>query len=171
MKGDLLLYGYWFWSSWLVAQRAATTVGVGDQRGFDNETSALVSSRVSHSGSPFALQFIHSYLVFIRDCLQGYVCSRKGFSAGKPKSFAGSSDLSLPSKPRHWSHHRYHTPVPGDYQIRSCSSGVVISNLGIKGAWAAKPLDQFASHRRDLRASTCVMHPLWHRNTTTYTNY
>ena len=50
-----------------------------------------------------------------------------------PKLFVGSSDLSLPSKPRHHSHHRYHTPVPGDYQIRSCSSGAVISNFGIRG--------------------------------------
>ena len=98
------------------------------------------------------------------------MCSRKGFSAGKPKSFIGSSDLKLPSKPRHHSHHWYHTPLPGDYQIWSCSSRAVISNFGIMGAWAAKHLDKFTSLPRYLKTSTCVRHPLWHGKTTTPAN-
>ena len=116
---------------------SSTKVGVGDdvfsQRGFDSEISALFSFRVSHTGSPFCSS-IHSQLSSIQQrLLQGHVCSRKGFSAENRKSFTGSSNLSLPSKPKHHSHHRYHTPVPDDYQIRSCSSGAVISNFGIRG--------------------------------------
>ena len=87
---------------------------------------------------------------------------RKGFQVENPKSFARSSDLSLPSKPRHHSHHWHLTPVPGDYQIRSCSSWAVISHFRIKGAWAAAPVEQFASLPRDLGISACANHSLRH---------
>ena len=90
------------------------------------------------------------------------MCNRKGFSAGKPKSFTESLDLNLSLKPRHHSYHRYHTPVPGDYQIRTCSSWAVIIHFGIRGAWAAEPPEQFANLPRDLRISACARHSLRH---------
>ena len=61
---------------------SSTAVGVGDdvfsQRGFGSEISALVSFRVSHTGSPFALTFIHKLSSIQYIWLQGHVCSRKG---------------------------------------------------------------------------------------------
>ena len=46
---------------------SSTEVGLGD----GSEISAIVSFRVSHTGSPFALQFIHSYPIYNRDCCRG----------------------------------------------------------------------------------------------------
>ena len=61
---------------------SSTAVGVGDGvfslRGFDNEISALVSFRVSHTGSPFALTFIHSYPVYGVDCCRDKCAAVRG---------------------------------------------------------------------------------------------
>ena len=66
----------------------STAVGVGDgvfsQRGFDKEIFALVSSRVSHTCSPFALPFIHSYPVYNRDCCRGTCAAVRGFQPESP---------------------------------------------------------------------------------------
>ena len=70
-----------------------TTVGVGDgvfsQRGFGSEISALVSFRVSHTGSPFALPFIHSYPVYYRDCCRGTCAAVRGFQPERPNHSLG----------------------------------------------------------------------------------
>ena len=62
---------------------SSTAVGVGDgvfsSRGFGSEIFALVSFKVSHTGSPFVLPFIHSYPIYYRDCCKGICAAIRGF--------------------------------------------------------------------------------------------
>ena len=105
---------------------------------------------------------IQSYPVYGIDCCRDTCAAIRGVFSQKALISCRASDLSFTPKLRHHSHHQHHTPVPGDYQIRLCSSGAVTSYFRIKGAWAAASLEQVAILPRDLRNSACTRNSLRH---------
>ena len=124
---------------------------------------------VSHTCSPFSLQFIHSYPVYSRDCCRGTCAAVRGFQPESPNHSLG---LQISVYLRN----------PGTILI----IGIILqypviirsdrahpeqlSSISGQGAWAAAPLEQFASLPRDIWISACARHSLRYRKAISPTN-